>query len=689
MALVLAAAASGEPAAANPALIEDRNDVPSPLDIASARHGHAGANSVTATVTMYGSFSSRQLRGENGVALAVSTSRSPFPNRWIFVSYERGRLRAVVRQNDGVYVSTASASRPQARTVRVWIPKRALDGSPGYYWTAFTTFRDRGACDRFCVDATKTRLRHPQTGALVVGRVLHDYTAPTIGGPRAPNPSSNASPTLRYRVSFGVRDRGFSGLRRWRLEERLLGASWRGVATGERPGAREIPRTGAEGATYQHRVVARDRQGNWRRSRTAFVTVPFDDDNRVLVPGFSGAWESSSVSGSFGGTLHTTADPTATFSYSFRGTHTAWIASGTGGTASVQVDANAPQSVKLPGGGAPRRVVFARTVPPGAHTVTVRPVSGTVNVDGVAIRGSVPQGTGAAWTNNHDGEVLAEQSPRIPAATTVEDGIDCTFSPFRSALTEAICAPQGRLIRPPEPSLPQHPARRSTYNDAWYGWPVRPLFRQHPIRGSFLDLRPMGNHFGIDIGVRDDRPESGAPRGRTHRVYAVEGGVVGNLRDGSAYGCGDRRIEVGHFSYYHVDAIVAAGQRVAPGQVIGWTCKGWWHVHLSEFTWASGGRVLVNPLRRGGKLRPYADTARPLIHAVRFYRPAAQIWSIFPGLGTSSPITGRKLEPTSLRGTVDVRAWISDPQSFRGWFDAFPALYEDHHPYGVRLRIVR
>ena len=67
-----------------------------------------------------------------------------------------------------------------------------------------------------------------------------------------------------------------------------------------------------------------------------------------------------------------------------------------------------------------------------------------------------------------------------------------------------------------------------SYNDAWRGWPVLPLKRQHPIRGSFLDPRPDRRrgaiyHEGVDVAVRDDRPERGAPRGRTHRVYAVGG----------------------------------------------------------------------------------------------------------------------------------------------------------------------
>lgn len=252
-----------------------------------------------------------------------------------------------------------------------------------------------------------------------------------------------------------------------------------------------------------------------------------------------------------------------------------------------------------------------------------------MSVDGIAVRGSVAEEPGATGTST---QPIALREPLRHAHPSMHDhdGVDCTFDAATDPLTRAICpSPQQRLLKPSEGL--RSAGRDLSYNDGWHGWPVRPLFQQHPIRGSFLDLRPMGNHFGIDINVRDARPESGAPRGRTHRVYAVEGGVAGNIRDGSAYGCGARRVEVGHFSYYHVDAVVAAGERVSPGQMIGWTCKGWWHVHLSEFTFSNGGRVLVNPLRRGGKLRPYVDSARPVVHAIRFYRPAAQIWPIFPG----------------------------------------------------------
>ena len=70
---------------------------------------------------------------------------------------------------------------------------------------------------------------------------------------------------------------------------------------------------------------------------------------------------------------------------------------------------------------------------------------------------------------------------------------------------------------------------------------------------------------------------------------------------------------IGHFGYGHIDTLVLTGETVVPGQHVGWTCAGDWHVHLSEFVFAGETRILVNPLRRGGKLHPYVDRAAPAI----------------------------------------------------------------------------
>jgi hypothetical protein len=230
-----------------------------------------------------------------------------------------------------------------------------------------------------------------------------------------------------------------------------------------------------------------------------------------------------------------------------------------------------------------------------------------------------------------------------------------------------------------------------TYGDAWRGWPVTPAHAQHPIRGSLDDPRPSGYHIGLDISVRDDLPEPGAPANRTHRVRAIEGGTVSVAANVASVGCVNRIVRVGHFAYWHVDPVgtVTPGQVILPGQHIGWTCRGLWHVHLSEWVEVGGVRTWVDPLHAGGKLAPFTDSAPPAIRSIRFFRPAATVWQQ-EGAVLVAPPRGVPLSTGALHGLVDVRAEIDDPQSFRGWFVGQHAgLYAPHHPYRVRVTLRR
>jgi hypothetical protein len=242
--------------------------------------------------------------------------------------------------------------------------------------------------------------------------------------------------------------------------------------------------------------------------------------------------------------------------------------------------------------------------------------------------------------------------------------------------------------------VPDVPGRLETtqiYNDEWRGWPILPLHRQHPIRGSFLDPRAHDQlgavyHDGVDIAVRDDRPDRAAPAGRTHRVHAVEGGRVTRATPRGVRGL----IDIAHFRYEHVDALVRVGELVQPGQQIAWAWNGDWHVHLGELLdLPDGRREFVNPLRRGGKLAPYVDTARPAVEEVRFYTPAAPPWGRRPVNVARYPQAGRRLNKARLSGTVDVRARIADPQSFIGWFKDKPWLAAPHHPYRVAVSLAQ
>jgi hypothetical protein len=227
------------------------------------------------------------------------------------------------------------------------------------------------------------------------------------------------------------------------------------------------------------------------------------------------------------------------------------------------------------------------------------------------------------------------------------------------------------------------------YNDAFRGWPVRPQHRQHPVRGSFLDPRPDPAkgaiyHEGVDVAVRDDRPEQGAPPGRTHRVFAIEGGPVSFASPRGTRGS----VRIAHFGYGHIDPVVLTGEIAAPGQHIGWTWDRNWHVHLSEFVFTTGEPLVVNPLRPGGKLHPFVDRAAPEIREIRFHAPATPDWTRRPNTSVARlPHGGRRLDRDRLFGRVDVRVRVSDPQTFTGWFEELPWLAAPHHPFRLAVTI--
>ena len=186
----------------------------------------------------------------------------------------------------------------------------------------------------------------------------------------------------------------------------------------------------------------------------------------------------------------------------------------------------------------------------------------------------------------------------------------------------AFAAPRASRLRPapgwgrvtPMPPFPQR------YNDGFRGWPVRPHDRQHPVRGpstrvlipSWADLPHRCRHCCSRRPPRAGRPPPAARTASTRSRAASS-----NRRPERA--CGNVRVR--HFGYGHVDARVEPGERVRPGQLIGWTCRGWWHLHLTEwFSTGDGGRLLLNPLRPAGKLKLFADIAPPVIHEVRSTR---------------------------------------------------------------------
>jgi hypothetical protein len=249
--------------------------------------------------------------------------------------------------------------------------------------------------------------------------------------------------------------------------------------------------------------------------------------------------------------------------------------------------------------------------------------------------------------------------------------------------------PSGPVYRGIPGALPRN--FRYVYNQLSIGWPVGPRSAEHPIRGAFIDPRGpddnglSGYHFGIDINVDDANPSPGAPNGLSHRVYALDAGIAREPPNEQSRRCVNRRIEAGHFAYWHVSPVVAAGQRVQAGQQIAWTCAGVWHVHLSEWQRYRGTRIWVNPLHRGGPLMPYIDTIAPVIGPFVFVTPPTTPWK--PTKSLSEPDTARRLAANGLHGRVELRVEISDPQSFLGFLARNPAWPSLWAPYAVSVEI--
>ena len=189
-----------------------------------------------------------------------------------------------------------------------------------------------------------------------------------------------------------------------------------------------------------------------------------------------------------------------------------------------------------------------------------------------------------------------------------------------------------------------------------YPWPVKPFFRQHPIRANFGDPRTVfldslltngavgpGTfqfHNGIDISAPDDTI-----------VYPVESGTV-RIISGEAVAVTNRDGRT--FQYFHLIPTVITGEQVyALRSALGYIRMGAGHVHLTEIR-----RYLVwNPLAKGG-IAPYQDLTDPTVRAVYVRR-----WNSL-----------QPVNPEAMCGRVSISADAFDTQSqpVTGPFAGFP-----------------
>jgi hypothetical protein len=172
-----------------------------------------------------------------------------------------------------------------------------------------------------------------------------------------------------------------------------------------------------------------------------------------------------------------------------------------------------------------------------------------------------------------------------------------------------------------------------------FPWPVKPFFRQHPIRANFGDPRTVflgklgrssimssGGHFsfhsGVDIVAKTGQPVYPVRSGTVRIVSPVE--VAVDSPDGTS------------FVYWHIRPAVSNGEpAVALQTILGRVRKEAGHVHLGEFE----NGAFVNPLA-SGHLTPYRDRIAPRVTAITIRQAG----------------TGALLDPVWVHGRIKISA---------------------------------
>jgi hypothetical protein len=182
-------------------------------------------------------------------------------------------------------------------------------------------------------------------------------------------------------------------------------------------------------------------------------------------------------------------------------------------------------------------------------------------------------------------------------------------------------------------------------------WPLAPIGRSHPIRGSLNEPRGASPHFGVDVEALINR----AP------VYAISPGVVSGLKRKASH-FSIKVVGQSHFfQYWHVIPLTTMHLYMAieAGQLIGHVQNAYYHVHVSEFSRPCG---WINPMRPGGALHVGANTEKPHIGNLRAF--AADSKAFRPFNSTKGPACevdpSTPLELTDLHGVVDLRAAVWD-----------------------------
>jgi hypothetical protein len=260
------------PVAAAGIIRSDGNDTAGPLDLARVKLTEIRGGDRFEIRTL-SAFTASQLDGsDGGLEILFDTDADEKYERWALVFYGSGKIQGLLGGGNTV-AHKVPAHRVDPRTVSVDITHASLPERGSYDFSALSYWSAKPCSEsKPCIDVIPNHYR----------LIRHDWTAPTVAWTQVPAISTDASANLTFPVGFTVKDDRYgSGLDHWTLQGREIGGAWTDIESGT-SATPTVAIEGAEGAHYEFRVIAIDRQSNVRTLAGARTDMPWDDRNAVF-----------------------------------------------------------------------------------------------------------------------------------------------------------------------------------------------------------------------------------------------------------------------------------------------------------------------------------------------------------------------------------------------------------------------
>ncbi|HEX7247383.1 MAG TPA: hypothetical protein VF351_04710 [Actinomycetota bacterium] len=346
---------------------DDGNDVKGDLDLASMKISR-GKSKDTLAFSTHDPVSNASIDPDNGNFVAlIDTNQDDRFDFGQYVFFASGRLRGVLLdlRTSRVVDRTAPASRSSATAFRTSIVRSKID-SPGTYRFVLFAYSEAGACSRRnpCVDTI------PNRGPMIA----LDHRAPTATADPMERYAGDVRSGLTSPLTFRVADDPFgTGVKRWTVQRRAVGgANWVDVRSGSTKNT-TVSVPGAQGQTYDVRVLVVDKQKNTGVSSTRRTTFPFDDRNAAIA--YAGVTVPNAPAGAFL-TTTTSLELGATATLSFTGAARFCVmggpvAAGLSATADLVIDTVSMGTATEDDTTPARERVLCVDVGAGAHTAVL------------------------------------------------------------------------------------------------------------------------------------------------------------------------------------------------------------------------------------------------------------------------------------------------------------------------------